>query len=169
MLTNCPLGNKETHACWECLYGIERMSDNRDVSGYDCIHPDYGKTKAKIRKIKRGSMRGDYWIVKKDTTRKVKTAFCINCGKYVEYDVFEQGVAQNTPRGIVFYKELYAGCKKCGEEIYLPEINDKNADARLKAFEVLPKNPEPEITLNSTEEIVKWVEGIMGKRKITKV
>lgn len=67
----------------------------------------------------------------------MKTAYCINCGKDVEYKTDWEGVAQNTPKGIIKYKELYAFCSCCGHEIYIPEINDKNVENREKALKQL--------------------------------
>lgn len=39
MLENCPLGEKETHACWECPYGATRINDDGDILSYICGHP----------------------------------------------------------------------------------------------------------------------------------
>ena len=39
-------------------------------------------------------------------------------------------------RGIaITYDELVAYCSNCGEELYVPEINDANAAARKGAYE----------------------------------
>lgn len=32
------------------------------------------------------------------------------------------------------YLELHAVCEECGKELYLPELNDKNAQAREDSF-----------------------------------
>ena len=67
MLTNCPLGNKETHACWECLFNGHRESNIVfNVQGKKCTHPDYKET----MRVK---------------PRKVETAFCVECGKNVKF------------------------------------------------------------------------------------
>ena len=47
MPTNCPLGKKETHACWECLFNGHKESNIAfNVQGKKCTHPDYGKIKS---------------------------------------------------------------------------------------------------------------------------
>lgn len=44
MLTNCPLGKKETHACWGCLFNGHRESNILfNTQGKECTHPDYNK------------------------------------------------------------------------------------------------------------------------------
>ena len=46
MLTDCPLGKKEPHACWECLFNSQRESNIAFQSiNKCCTHPDYGKVK----------------------------------------------------------------------------------------------------------------------------
>lgn len=63
------------------------------------------------------------------------TAFCIDCGKNVEYDI-ENIKVSLTVRGVAFsYWEKNAYCKKCGKEVYVAALNDMNADARAKAYE----------------------------------
>ena len=45
MLTNCPLGKKETHACWECLFNGHKESNIAfNAQGKKCTHPDYKET-----------------------------------------------------------------------------------------------------------------------------
>ena len=42
MLTNCPLGKKETHACWDCLFNGNRESNIVfNTTNKLCTHPDY--------------------------------------------------------------------------------------------------------------------------------
>ena len=55
MLTNCPLGKKETHACWGCFFSAPRHKPTGEIESYFCCHKDYGKPKTykvKPRKIK---------------------------------------------------------------------------------------------------------------------
>ena len=63
-----------------------------------------------------------------------KKAYCINCDKKQSYYIikFSQKV---TVRGTTFYYlETKAYCSECGEEIYVPEINDINVQARKDAY-----------------------------------
>lgn len=65
----------------------------------------------------------------------IGTVYCIHCDCRVEYCLKSQRVALNI-RGIaITYDELVAYCSNCGEELYVPEINDANAAARKGAYE----------------------------------
>lgn len=68
------------------------------------------------------------------TEEMPQTAFCINCGCISKYrSVMEEAEAE--VRGVQFsYTEMLAICEKCGEELYVPEINDSNAQAREDAY-----------------------------------
>ena len=60
--------------------------------------------------------------------------YCVSCGKNVEYSLFSR-IVEITIRGTTFkYSEVFACCKECGEEIYIPEINDSNVTAREEAY-----------------------------------
>lgn len=60
--------------------------------------------------------------------------FCINCGEKTEYIVKSQRVDMSV-RGIEFsYVEHTAYCSVCGEEVYVPEINDLNVASREEAY-----------------------------------
>ncbi len=60
--------------------------------------------------------------------------FCTNCREKVDYRV-ECNEDTITVRGFTFtYVEKNAVCCKCGEYIYVPEIDDENAMARRRAF-----------------------------------
>lgn len=67
--------------------------------------------------------------------KKVEYIFCPTCGKYVKFKTDWEGVAQMTSKGVITYKELYAFCPECEEEVYVPAINDVNVYRRDKAFE----------------------------------
>ena len=55
-MNNCPLGKKETHACWGCIYEQEhREPISGLLDGYVCTHPDYNKEKPI-------GMKKQYWI-----------------------------------------------------------------------------------------------------------
>ena len=116
MLTNCPLGKKETHACWECLFNGHRESNIAfNPQGKKCIHTDYKET----MKIK---------------PRKITHAFCAACGKSVKFCLDWDGVASPTRKGVIIYKELYAYCPHCDNQVYVPAVNDVNVYRRNKAY-----------------------------------
>lgn len=64
----------------------------------------------------------------------MSTAFCITCGcnQSVKKD-FKR--VETEVRGIrISYVEARAICEECGEELYMPEVNDKNVHAREDAY-----------------------------------
>ncbi len=62
------------------------------------------------------------------------TAFCIACDEEVKYTVFAERV-ETVIRGVkISYVEISAKCPVCGEEIYVPEVNDSNVEAREDAY-----------------------------------
>ena len=66
--------------------------------------------------------------------RDEKKVYCIHCGEMQEY---KRKVSREemTVRGTAFrYLEQAAFCTECGEEVYVPEINDRNAEARECAY-----------------------------------
>lgn len=85
------------------------------------------------------------------TTREMKrisqTAFCINCGCENKYRKITEKT-ETEVRGVQFnYTETLAICEKCGEELYIPEINDSNAQAREDAYRKAAKlRLSPDIT-----------------------
>ena len=65
---------------------------------------------------------------------KAKLSFCIECGIKVPYEIRSEKIKM-TARGISFdYMELSAFCNRCGNIIYVPEINDRNIDSMEEAF-----------------------------------
>lgn len=61
-------------------------------------------------------------------------AYCINCGEKCPYEI-KTAMEEITIRGTTFsYSEQTAFCSVCGEEIYVPEINDLNAQAREDSY-----------------------------------
>lgn len=59
---------------------------------------------------------------------------CMNCCKGVTYSLKAEKV-KDTIRGVEFeYVELKAICDGCGEEIYVPAINDWNCLSRENGF-----------------------------------
>lgn len=65
--------------------------------------------------------------------RTTQTAFCINCGcknKYME----AVAEADSEVNGVKFsYVEALALCEECGDELYVPDINDRNVQSREAA------------------------------------
>ena len=117
MLTNCPLGNKGTHDCWLCPFGTPRHDELGEIESYFCCHGDYGKKKK--YKVK---------------PRKVTHTFCTICGKPVKFRLDWDGVASPTRKGIITYKELYAYCPHCDNQVYVPAVHDVNVYRREKAY-----------------------------------
>ena len=60
--------------------------------------------------------------------------FCINCGGERQYTV-KSNRRELTIRGIKFsFVEHIAYCTDCNEEVYVPEINDENVQAKEDAY-----------------------------------
>ena len=60
--------------------------------------------------------------------------FCINCGVERQYTV-KSNRRELTIRGIKFsFVEHIAYCTECNEEVYVPEINDENVQAKEDAY-----------------------------------
>lgn len=61
-------------------------------------------------------------------------AFCVNCGCGRDYKVVSVRT-EATVRGITFsFVENRAICAECGNEIYVPALNDENVQAREDAY-----------------------------------
>lgn len=61
-------------------------------------------------------------------------SYCIECNKEIPYsiDVYPSRI---TVRDITFdCDNIHAFCRKCGSEVYVPEINDMNVEIREKAY-----------------------------------
>ena len=70
----------------------------------------------------------------KQVNRMKSTAFCINCDCWRKYKKEREEVTV-TVRGLCFsYAETKAVCENCNEELYVPEINDINVQARENAL-----------------------------------
>lgn len=58
---------------------------------------------------------------------------CLECG-HDRFLLFSEPV-NLTVHGVEFqYDELVVKCMCCGEEVYIPEINDANVDIRIAAY-----------------------------------
>lgn len=65
----------------------------------------------------------------------IRMKHCIACGKLVPYVVRHKMVDEEI-RGIRFqYVQNIAYCKRCGTEVYVPEVNDWNAINRKESYE----------------------------------
>lgn len=63
-----------------------------------------------------------------------QTAFCINCGCKNKY-MKAAAEAGSEANGVKFsYVEALALCKECGDELYVPDINDRNVQSREAAY-----------------------------------
>ena len=60
--------------------------------------------------------------------------FCLNCGCKQPYRVKSQVVARYKQGKAVCYEEEDAVCAICGEEVYPPEVNERNAVYREAAM-----------------------------------
>ena len=64
----------------------------------------------------------------------MKTTFCIDCSEYRSYTV-RTHPETITVRDVSFtYMEERAFCNSCGKQVYVPEVNDHNVDARIREF-----------------------------------
>lgn len=63
-----------------------------------------------------------------------QTAFCVNCGCRSKYRI-ATGETDAEVNGVRFsYVEALAVCEECGGELYVPDINDRNAQSREEAY-----------------------------------
>ena len=68
--------------------------------------------------------------------------FCTNCNKEVNYIIAFRFVKNYKVKDLeISYDEMIALCKECRNEIYVPQVNDINVEARIRAYEKV-KNGE---------------------------
>lgn len=61
-------------------------------------------------------------------------AFCLNCGSMTGFEIFTRSRTMEV-WGLRFdYEQSYATCRQCGEEMHVPEVNDRNVRERAAAF-----------------------------------
>lgn len=71
------------------------------------------------------------------------TEYCVNCGEPREYEV-ETRPAKGKYRKINYeFVEKVAICKTCGALMYVPELNDANAEAAEAAYKKAVSGREP--------------------------
>lgn len=66
-----------------------------------------------------------------------KRALCLNCKKYVKYNIEQAFDTIRTEKGNITYKRIIPKCRKCGEELYISKINEANLtrlDREYKKF-----------------------------------
>lgn len=61
-------------------------------------------------------------------------AFCVNCNNFKKIIIKERFSECKVRNKSFSYIEEYALCADCLKEVYTAEINDKNANNRLRAF-----------------------------------
>lgn len=65
----------------------------------------------------------------------MNTAYCIWCNEKTPYEIKRHKKRLIKRNGIEFFaKEIYAECRKCGFEVYVPEVNDRNVAIRENAY-----------------------------------
>ena len=62
------------------------------------------------------------------------TEYCIMCGKKTEYSIKIHRVRVNGGGVRFSYIENRPCCISCGEEVYVPKLEDRNSAARKFAF-----------------------------------
>ena len=61
--------------------------------------------------------------------------FCVNCDERQDYAVASGFVEEIEKSGVRFrYDREVAFCAKCGHEVYVAEVNDRNVDRRIEAY-----------------------------------
>lgn len=61
-------------------------------------------------------------------------AYCICCGGFRRVRIKQKPTKFSTNGLSLAYDERSAYCRCCGNEVYVPEVNDENCAARLRAF-----------------------------------
>ena len=122
MLTNCPLGNKETHACWECLYSVTKHNFNGDVTGYDCGHPNYNNSpKEDCKNGLRVEIKTDCFINKelaKEEGWYRKFFYCRNCDFLIRTETWDKKKNHMFGCGTVLKtNETPKYCPDCGTKL----------------------------------------------------
>jgi len=79
------------------------------------------------------------------------TAFCLNCGCERDYKKVSKRVEIEVREIRFEYVETAAKCIDCGDELYVPELNDENAQAREDAY----RKAAGLITVESIQAITK--------------
>ena len=146
--------------CLECLRKFEPNAneDNTTLSDY----LDWCEGCAELRQVvltfdDEDSSNKSYKV----KPRKIETAFCLECGKKVKFKIEWKNRLVCRAYSAAEYKELYAICKECGNEVYVPAINDINVNHSEKAYAELFKTqiqPTPIVTGEAAKRIEKQLK-----------
>lgn len=61
--------------------------------------------------------------------------FCVKCGEFRDYNIDLRRRTAEDRYGLIYdYPEIEARCRECGEEVYVPILNDQNVVARMDAY-----------------------------------
>lgn len=71
-----------------------------------------------------------------ENTWKNSWAFCPSCRNLIKDDYNTTSKIENIKRNGITLEcvRVHAYCKKCNEEVYVPSINDINAEIVIRAF-----------------------------------
>lgn len=82
---------------------------------------------------------------------EITGAFCLNCGCRRNFKKIAAR-AENEVRGVCFgFVKTRAVCIECGEEMYVPEVNDENVKSREEAY----RKAVGLITIEEIQQIIK--------------
>ena len=81
---------------------------------------------------------------RKDTvSNKDGKTYCIECGRRTKYYISSALCTQEV-RGVKFgWINLNARCAICGKEVYVPEVNDANVNARELSYKMARTKQAP--------------------------
>lgn len=80
----------------------------------------------------------------------MSTAFCITCGCNQNIRMDSMRVEAEIRGTKISYIETRAVCEVCGQEVYVPEVNDENVQARETAYRIAAKR----ITADQIQQIM---------------
>ena len=66
-----------------------------------------------------------------------KTCYCLKCDMKQPYKVLSRMSTLDIRGNIVGFKENYAVCSVCGDELYVPAVSDTNIEAIQEAYDKL--------------------------------
>ena len=64
-----------------------------------------------------------------------ETAYCLHCGEHTEFEIKTESIYTVTKNGGSETAEETAYCKRCGNPVYVPAVNDRNVERRLEAVQ----------------------------------
>lgn len=90
-------------------------------------------------------------------------AICMECGKLVDYEIFDEDDICEVKGENIEYKRKVARCKECHKEVWVGELDDKNAELAIEAY--CKKNGL--ITITEIKQILKKYD--IGRRPLSKL